>query len=327
MGPIGLHLFDGTCNAIIKQIVELLVTFPSGEKFNLTFYVTPLDSSCSSVLGYNWLKQYNPLIDWTSGHIEFHSVDHRGLALLTPSVVAQSPSPPLTLPLVHSPLDSATSITPSNFSKPLPENKPNISLLNAHAFMHASKLQGSVSFQMQLSPEGVLGKATSAEPMDMSSIPKDYHEFADVFSKGKADSLPPHQPYDLKIDIDGTLLPSHMYSLSHSELETLRSFIEEHVNLSFIRPSKSLHGAPILFVQKKDGSLHLCVNYCSLNHITKKDRCPLPLLTDLLNALKKACVFTKIDLQHAYHLIHITNGEEWKTTFCTCYGSLCPSDL
>ena len=157
---------------------------------------------------------------------------------------------------------------------------------------------------MQLSSEGVLGKATSAEPTDMSSIPEDYHKFADVFSKGKADSLPPHWPYDLKIDIDGTPPPSCMYSLSHSELETLLSFIEEHVNLGFIQPSKSLQGAPILFVQKKDGSLHLCVDYHGLNRITKKDHYPLPLLTDLLDAPKKVGVF-KINLQHAYHLIHI----------------------
>ena len=104
--PIGLRLFDGTCNSIITQIAELLVTFPSGEKFNLKFYVTLLDSSCSSVLGYNWLKQYNPLIDWSSGHIEFRSVDHRGLAQSTPSVAAQPP--PLTPPLANSPLDSET---------------------------------------------------------------------------------------------------------------------------------------------------------------------------------------------------------------------------
>ena len=153
-------------------------------------------------------------------------------------------------------------------------------------------------------PDSTIGRATSETPVDLSAIPEDYHEFTDVFNKGKADALPPHQDYDLKIDLEGGAPPSNrMYSLSPSELETLREFIEEHVNIGFIRPSKSLHGALILFIKKKDGSLRLCVDYRSLNCITKKDRYPLPLLLDLLDAPKKARVFTKIDLRHAYHLV------------------------
>ena len=88
-----------------------------------------------------------------------------------------------------------------------------------------------------------------------------------------------------------------------------------------IRHSNSPHGAPILFVKKKNRELRLCVDYCSLNKITKKDRYLLPLLSDLLDTPKKAHMYTKIDLCHTYHLVCISNGEEWKTTFCTQYGS------
>ena len=112
-----------------------------------------------------------------------------------------------------------------------------------------------------------------------------------------------------------------MYSLSQSELDTLCTFIEEHVNIGFIHPLKSLHGALVLFIKKKDGSLWLCIDYHGLNRIAKKDCYPLPLLTDLLDAPKKACIFTKIDLRHAYHLVRIVDSEEWKTTFRTHYGS------
>jgi hypothetical protein len=73
----------------------------------------------------------------------------------------------------------------------------------------------------------------------------------------------------------------------------------------FIRQSRSLHGAPILFTKKKDGSLHLCVDFCSLNKLSKKDRYPLPLISDLLDSPGKAHIFTKIDLRHAYHLVRI----------------------
>ena len=79
-----------------------------------------------------------------------------------------------------------------------------------------------------------------------------------------------------------------MYSLSTTELEALWTFIEENIHIGFIRPSNSPHGAPILFVRKKDGSLHLCVDYRGLNKITKKDRYPLPLISDLLDTPQKA---------------------------------------
>src|SRR5271168_4960031 len=112
-----------------------------------------------------------------------------------------------------------------------------------------------------------------------------------------------------------------MYSVSQSELQTLREFIDEHLRIGFIRHSSSPHGAPILFVRKKDGSLRLCVDYCGLNKITKKDRYPLPLISDLLNTAGKARIYTSLDLQHTYHLVRVTEGDEWKTTFRTRYGS------
>ena len=58
-----------------------------------------------------------------------------------------------------------------------------------------------------------------------------------------------------------------------------------------------------------------------MNKITKKDRYPLPLISDLLDAPRKARIYTKIDLKHAYHLVHINKGDEWKTTFRTQWGS------
>src|SRR6266704_7141889 len=79
--------------------------------------------------------------------------------------------------------------------------------------------------------------------------------------------------------------------------------------------------APVLFICKKDGSLCLCIDFRGLNKITKKDRYPLPCILDLLDAPSCAKVYTKLDLQHAYHLVRIAAGDEWKTSFHTCYGS------
>jgi hypothetical protein len=131
----------------------------------------------------------------------------------------------------------------------------------------------------------------SAESSYCSGVPHGYN----IFSKGKVENLPPHRPYDLKIDLEegGAPPPGHMYSLSLSELEALQIFIDKNVRSGFIRPSNSPHGAPILFVKKKDGSLRLCVDYRSLNKIMTKDHYPLPLISDLLDTPRKACLYTK----------------------------------
>src|SRR6204780_654758 len=52
-----------------------------------------------------------------------------------------------------------------------------------------------------------------------------------------------------------------------------------------------------------------------------KRRYPLPLIADLLYSPGKARISTKINLRHAYHLVGVDEGDEWKTTFCTRYGS------
>jgi len=158
---------------------------------------------------------------------------------------------------------------------------------------------------------------------DLSSVPEAYHDFADVFSKVKALVLAPHREYDLKIELEegAPLPPGRLYSLSPVELETLRGFIDENLCFGFICLTSSSHAAPVLFVKKKDGSLQLCVNYRGLNKISKKDRYPLPLISDLLDSPSQAKVYTKIDLRHAYHLVRIAEGDEWKTTFRTCYSS------
>ena len=62
--------------------------------------------------------------------------------------------------------------------------------------------------------------------------------------------------------------------------------------------------------QKKDGKLQLCVDYRALNHITKKDKYPLPLIGEALDQLKIAKYYTKLDIKDTYRDIRIREGDE-----------------
>jgi len=135
-------------------------------------------------------------------------------------------------------------------------------------------------------------------PVDMRTIPKDYHDFVDVFSKSKAGKLADHQPYDLKITLDEGTSPPYgpIYSLSQEELTALHKFIDKNLATGLICPSCSSHGALVLFIWKKDSSLRLCIDFQGLNQISKKDQYPLLLISNLLDTPQKAQVYTKINL-------------------------------
>ncbi len=73
-------------------------------------------------------------------------------------------------------------------------------------------------------------------------------------------------------------------------------------------------------MEKKDGSLHPCIEYRGLNDITVKNSHHLPLMSSAFELLQGATIFTKLDLRNAYHLVRIRKGDEWKTAFNTPTG-------
>ena len=128
----------------------------------------------------------------------------------------------------------------------------------------------------------------------LTKIPAKYLDFADVFSSDLASELPEHigiNNHTIKL-VDGQQPPYGLiYNLRPVELETLKAYIETNLANGFIKPSKSLAGAPILFNRKSDGSLQLCVNYRGLNNLTIKNRYPLPLIGESLDRLRRVKQF------------------------------------
>src|SRR5258708_1732852 len=140
-------------------------------------------------------------------------------------------------------------------------------------------------------------KAEGSQPLE-DMVPAQYHNFRDVFSKEAFDELPPQKAWDHAINpTPGTELPhSWTFPLFPAEQKELGDFLWENLANGCIHPSKSPMGAPVFFIKKKDGSLHLVQDYWKLNEIMVKNSYPLPLVSDVLTHLCDTKFFTILDL-------------------------------
>ncbi|CAI5479783.1 unnamed protein product [Closterium sp. Yama58-4] len=111
------------------------------------------------------------------------------------------------------------------------------------------------------------------------------------------------------------------YRLSPTELTDMKKQIEYLLDRQLIRPSTSPYGAPVLFTPKPDGSLRMCIDYRALNKQTVKNKYPIPRIDDLLDQLRGATVFSKLDLRSGYWQIKMADNSIHKTAFRTRYGS------
>jgi hypothetical protein len=189
------------------------------------------------VFGYNWLTHYNPLIDWVLSSITFPTTSKENpIPDSTPSMratVSEEIEPQIFLNFS----DSASvdgEIPPSPQSALNPTPKVDISLVNAVAYLRACSMPGSQEFSINLVDNKITTRGSSSSdspPVDLSNVPEEYHKFADVFDKAKTDTLAGHQPYDLKINIKEGHAPPlrQVYSLSQTELQALREFLDEHL--------------------------------------------------------------------------------------------------
>ncbi|WZZ36163.1 hypothetical protein YC2023_019564 [Brassica napus] len=144
-------------------------------------------------------------------------------------------------------------------------------------------------------------------------------EFEDIFAPLKELPPPRSNPFTITLEPEAKPIAKTPYRMAPAELAELKKQLEDLLEKGFIRSSFSLWGAPVLFL-KKDGSKRLCIDYCGINNITIKDKYPLPRIDELLDQLKGASWFSKIDLASGYHQIPIAKSDIMKTAFRTRYG-------
>ncbi|KAL4347374.1 hypothetical protein GQ457_17G020990 [Hibiscus cannabinus] len=145
-------------------------------------------------------------------------------------------------------------------------------------------------------------------------------EFAKVFDEPK--ELPPKRSHDHAIVLKPGTNPINLrpYRFPYHQKTEVERQVSQMLAASIIQTSKSPFAAPCLMVKKKDGSWRFCVDYRQLNAVTEKNRFPIPIVDDLLDELKGAGYFSKIDLRSGYWQIRVKKEDIPKTAFRTHQG-------
>jgi hypothetical protein len=146
-------------------------------------------------------------------------------------------------------------------------------------------------------------------------------DFPDVFLE-ELPGMPPDREVEFVIDLLPRTAPisKRPWRMSVEELKELKKQLTELQEAGYIRLSSSPWAAPVLFVQKKDGSQRMCVDYRSLNDVSVKNRYLLPRIENIFDQMRGARVFSKIDLRSGYYQMKIRPSDIPKTAFSTRYG-------
>jgi Reverse transcriptase (RNA-dependent DNA polymerase) len=298
----------GTINAYVN------LEFSLGErKFKERFYVTGLGKQ-KIILGFPWLHKYNLNIDWKKGEVTFKPfrIDWRRL-MEKGKQIKQKQQPKIEEVVDDEERKNQTTL-------PIDEDKLGVYIELLETDMWICK----TNVAMELAIEE---NSKKKDKTDEQLVPAEYHEYLDIFSKEKAHRFPESRPWDHKIKMKEGFEPKSLknYNLTPAEQLEPDKFLKENLEKGYIRPSQSPMASPFFFVSKKDGKLRPCQDYRYLNNWTVKNSYPLPLILEIMDKLKGAKYFTKLDVRWGYNNIRIRKGDEWKAAFKTNKGLFEPT--
>jgi len=177
-------------------------------------------------------------------------------------------------------------------------------------------------FLLAYAAQCALGHKVLDKDEVLQRVLKLYHESLPLFVEKTEDQLPLPGRFDDEIPLRLGFVPPcrQIYGLSPPEPSALSPGRDENFDQKFICESSSPAPSPILFVKKKECSLHLCVDYREISKGTSNNRDPLPLIKENTMQLSRAKILTKLHMCGAYNLNRMRAVEEWKRGFHTQYG-------
>jgi hypothetical protein len=159
-------------------------------------------------------------------------------------------------------------------------------------------------------------------PSIVSELTSLLEEYSDIFSSSLPDGVPFNTLETEVIPLEPGSKPPYKHFRRLTPLETaeMQRQVTELLSKGLIEPSASPFGAPVLFVEKKDGTLRMVYDYRDLNKITIKNKWPLPLISDLIDSFQGASYFSTFDLTSGYNQFQILEPDRPKTAFNTPIG-------
>jgi len=279
------------------------------------------------ILGYTWLKDHNPEVNWQTGEVQMNRCPPRCEGYRTiqkeralrRKVEARAVNVCRSGPPPEYAEDSEEDETPLRICEV--EYKQGDRLFMTRILLEpaAEDLRATSMISQKLA-EGA--RRASEMQKGLLTLPDCVKGFESVFAKEDFDILPEHRQWDHAIELVPGSEPksSKVYPLSLVEQKELDSFLEENLRTRRIHPSKSPMAAPVFFIKKKDGSLRLVQDYRALNSMMVKNKYPFPLISKLVSQLRRARYFTKLNVCWGFNNVRIKPGDEWKAVFRTNRG-------
>jgi len=281
----------------------------------------------SMILGYTWLKDHNPEVNWQTREVQMNRCSPRceGCCAIRKEraswrkMEARAVNVCWSRPPLEYAEDSEEDETPFQMCEVEYEQGDRLFMMRILPEPAVEDLCATFTISQKLA-EGA--RRASEMQKGLLTLPDCVKGFKSVFAKEDFDVLPEHRQWDHAIELVPGSEPksSKVYPLSPVEQKELDSFLEENLRTGQIRPSKSPMAAPVFFIKKKDGFLQLVQDYQALNSIMVKNKYPLPLISELVSQLCGARYFTKLDIRWGFNNVRIKPGDEWKAAFWTNRG-------
>ena len=155
------------------------------------------------------------------------------------------------------------------------------------------------------------------DKMNLEDLPQYIQPFTDLFNKKKFEKLLEQQEWDYEINLmeeASKKLNAKAYKMILKEEKALNQWLDEQLKARLIIESKLRYMAPYFYIPKKDDSLWLVQGYRKLNQVTIKDKTPFLLIGEVIDKLKKAKYFNKLNLIWRYNNMQIKEDNEWKVS-------------